>query len=310
MPVRSPDPEGIVAESSMELIVEAVDADAEPEREVKTLGSGFWVAVSWLGILTLAAILAPYIPGLPDPTEISADLKQPPSTEYWFGTDDLGRDMFSRVIWGGRVSLFIGVASVGLGFLIGGTIGLTAGYFGGRYEKVAMGAMDVMLAFPALVLALALISVLNTDADQGASIGQVVLILTILSVPALARITRAATLSYAQREFVTAARALGARRGRILWQEILPNVVPPMASFALTAVAIVIVAEGTLSFLGLSVASPTSTWGKLIQEGSTSLDDAPWIALIPCAVMFATLLGLNYAGDKLQSYFDVRESAI
>jgi peptide/nickel transport system permease protein len=171
--------------------------------------------------------------------------------------------------------------------------------------------MDVMLAFPALVLALALVTFLNADAgDQGASIPQVVLILTILSIPALARITRAATLTYAQREFVTAARALGARPGRILWREILPNVIPPMASFALTAIAIVIVAEGTLSFLGLSVSAPTATWGNMIEQGRGSLDNAPWISLIPCAVMFATLLAFNYAGDKLQTYFDVKEAAI
>ncbi len=137
--------------------------------------------------------------------------------------------------------------------------------------------------------------------------GTVTLILTILAIPALARITRAATLTFAQREFVTAARALGARNSRILWREILPNVIPPMAAFALIAIAIVIVAEGTLSFLGLSVSSPTATWGNMIEQGRESLDDAPWISLIPCAVMFLTLLSFNYVGDKLRRYFDVKE---
>lgn len=321
MPELSPDPEatGVVAESGAEVRFEAVGADARvepddlvPEREERALGTGFWVAVTWIVGLVVLAVLAPWLPFVDDPEAISAEgLEAVPSADFWFGGDDIGRDIFSRVIWGARVSLFIGVTSVLLGFLLGGSIGLTAGYFGGRFEKVAMGAMDVMLAFPALVLALALVTFLNADAgDQGASVGQVVLILTILSIPALARITRAATLTYSQREFVTAARALGARDMRILWREILPNVIPPMASFALTAIAIAIVAEGTLSFLGLSVSAPTATWGNMIEQGRGSLDNAPWISLIPCAVMFATLLAFNYAGDKLQSYFDVREAAI
>jgi peptide/nickel transport system permease protein len=316
MPELSPEPVGdsLLAETPARVRFDAVGADAhvEPTREERRLGTGFWVAVVWVGVLALLAILAPVLPFVDDPNQLSAEgLEAVPSGDFWFGGDDIGRDIFSRVIWGGRVSLFIGVSAVALGFLVGGGIGLTAGYYGGRFEKIAMGAMDVMLAFPALVLALALVTFLNSDAgDQGASIGQVVLILTILSIPALARITRAATLTYAQREFVTAARALGAKPGRILWREVLPNVIPPMASFALTAIAIVIVAEGTLSFLGLSVSAPTATWGNMIEQGRGSLDNAPWISLIPCAVMFATLLAFNYAGDKLQSYFDVKEAAI
>lgn len=309
----APLPEGIMSESEAEMLVDAVDADgAEPAHEERRLGTGFWVATAWISALTLVAILVPWIPFIDDPDTLSAEgLEAVPSGDFWFGGDDIGRDIFSRVIWGGRVSLFIGVAAVALGFLIGGAIGITAGYYRGRYEKIAMGAMDVMLAFPALILALALVTFLNGDAgDQGATVGQIVLVLTILAIPSLARITRAATLTYAQREFVTAARALGARNGRILWREVLPNVVPPMASFALTAIAIVIVAEGTLSFLGLSVSAPTPTWGNLIEQGRGSLDNAPWISLIPCAVMFATLLSFNYAGDKLQTYFEVKEAAI
>jgi peptide/nickel transport system permease protein len=163
------------------------------------------------------------------------------------------------------------------------------------------------LAFPALVLALALVTFLSEPGTQNATLGTVTLVLTILAVPALARITRAATLSFSQREFVTASRALGARNSRIIAREILPNVVPPMAAFALIAIAIVIVAEGSLSFLGLSVASPTATWGNLIEQGRQGLDDTPWISLFPCAVMFLTLLSFNYVGDQLRRYFDVKE---
>ena len=234
----------------------------------------------------------------------------PPSVDNWFGADDIGHDVFSQVIWGGRMSLRIGVSAVTFGFIIGGTLGLTAGYFGGRYEKVVIGAMDIMLAFPALVLALGLVTFLSEPGTQEATSGTVILTLTILAVPALARITRASTLTYAQREFVTAARALGARDSRIIAREILPNVIPPMVAFALIAIAIVIVAEGALSFLGLSVTTPTDTWGKLIEGGRQSLNDTPWISLVPCAVMFLTLLSLNYAGDQLRRWFDVKEATI
>jgi peptide/nickel transport system permease protein len=322
MPVPSPEEAGtlhaggsggIITESSVEATYDAIGEGSatDVEREVRHLGVGFWIAVAWLvGLITLA-ILAPYLPFIDDPNVSQADaLGAAPSAQHWFGGDDIGRDVFSRVIWGARVSLFIGVAAVTFGFVIGGTLGLTAGYFRGRYERVIIGAMDIMLAFPALVLALALVTFLSPPGTQNASMGTVTLVLTILAVPSLARITRAATLSFAQREFVTAARALGARNSRIIAREILPNVVPPMAAFALIAIAIVIVAEGALSFLGLSVASPTATWGNLIEQGRQSLDDTPWISLFPCGVMFLTLLAFNYVGDQLRRYFDVKEAGL
>jgi peptide/nickel transport system permease protein len=314
MPELSPDftptPDAIFAAPGAEATLEAVveDTGIAPQHEGKRLGLGFWIAVAWIALLVTLAILAPVLPFVDDPNKSdAAALDASPSAEHWFGGDDIGRDVFARVIWGARVSLFIGVAAVAFGFVIGGTLGLSAGFYGGRFERIVIGAMDIMLAFPALVLALALITFLSEPGTQNASIGTVTLVLTILAVPSLARITRAATLTYAQREFVTAARALGARNSRIVIREILPNVVPPMAAFALIAIAIVIVAEGTLSFLGLSVSSPTATWGNLIEQGRSNLDDTPWISLFPCAVMFLTLLSFNYAGDQLRRYFDVKE---
>jgi peptide/nickel transport system permease protein len=311
-----PAPTSLVSESSAEVTLQAAGAD--PEREVKRLGFGFWLATGWLVLIVGLAILAPVLPFVLDPAEssdvarerISAGLDVPPSADNWFGGDDIGHDVFSEVIWGGRTSLRIGVSAVAFGFVIGGTLGLTAGYFGGLYEKVVIGSMDIMLAFPALVLALALVTFLSEPGTQEATSGTVILTLTILAVPALARITRASTLTYAQREFVTAARALGARDSRIIAREILPNVLPPMAAFALIAIAIVIVAEGALSFLGLSVTTPTATWGKLIEGGRQSLRDAPWISLFPCGVMFLTLLSFNYVGDQLRRYFDVKEANV
>ena len=316
MPAPSPDPAtlhaggsgGIITESSAEVSLEAI-REGDTQREVKKLGIGFWIAVGWLAVLITLAVLAPVLPFIEDPNLTSADAleAEPFTPEHWMGGDDIGRDVFSRVIWGARVSLFIGVAAVTFGFVIGGTLGLTAGFYGGRFERVVIGAMDIMLAFPALVLALGLITFLSEPGTQNASLGTVTLVLTILAIPALARITRAATLSFAQREFVTASRALGARNSRIIAREILPNVIPPMAAFALIAIAIVIVAEGALSFLGLSVASPTATWGNLIEQGRQNLDDTWWISLFPCGVMFLTLLSFNYVGDQLRRYFDVKE---
>ena len=273
-------------------------------------GWGFWVAVVWIVGLGLVLVLAPVLP-LDDPDSVgSAFFAKPGEEGYLFGSDELGRDLFSRVLWGGRVSLSIGVVSLVFGFFIGGFIGITAGFFRGRYEKVVMSLVDVMLSFPALILALALLRLLSDPGTLEGSFGKVVTVLTILSIPSLARITRANTLVYSQREFVLAARSLGAKPGRILVKEILPNVLPSMLSFSFVALAILVVAEGALAFLGLSVEAPTVTWGKLIELGRGDLDKAPYLALIPCAFLFVTLLALNLVGDKLQAKFSVREANV
>lgn len=288
--------------------IPAADASVERIGSRQGVGLGWWIAVGWLTVVASLALLAPVLPFVKDPSSLDPDaLRQGPSLAHWFGGDDGGRDVFARVVWGARVSLFIGVASVAIGLAIGGFVGLTAGYFRGSYERIVMSAMDVMLAFPSLILALALVTFLSTPGEQGGSMFTVTVAVSIIAVPALARITRAATLTFARREFVTAARALGAKHRRIIVREVLPNVVPPMASFALLAIAVVIVAEGALSYLGLSVQAPQPTWGNLIAQGRPQLDIAPHIALFPCAVMFTTLLSLNFVGDKLRARFDVRE---
>jgi peptide/nickel transport system permease protein len=276
----------------------------------KGWGWGFWAAVAWIVFFGLVLLLVPVLP-IDDPQDSTADLFAGMNEDgHLFGADELGRDMFSRVLWGGRVSLSIGVVSVILGFFLGGFIGITAGFFRGRYEKAVMALVDVMLSFPALILALALLAMLSEPGTQEGSFGKVVTVLTVLSIPALARITRANTLVYSQREFVVAARSLGAKPWRILVREILPNVLPSMMSFSFIALAILVIAEGALAFLGLSVEAPTATWGKLIEAGRGDLDKAPHLALIPCAFLFVTLLSLNLVGDKLQAKFSVREANI
>jgi peptide/nickel transport system permease protein len=293
----------LVAEGALSPHQEAIAAPGT-RRSV-----GVWLATAWLVVLFTALIATPWLP-IDDPDAPSADLFASPSAEAPFGTDELGRDMFSRVLWGGRVSMSIGIASLAFGLLLGGAIGLTAGFFGGNYERFTMAVMDVMLSFPSLILALALIAALSEPGTQQGSFTKLVVVLTILSVPALARITRANTLVHSRREFVTAARSLGARNGRILVREILPNVLPSMLSFAFLALAILVIAEGALAFLGLSVEAPSVTWGKLIELGRRHLDRAAFLTLIPCAFLFFTLLSLNFIGDRLQSRFAVREGQV
>lgn len=276
-------------------------------------GWGFWLAVGWVVLFGVVMLLVPVLP-LDKPSAISRDFRDyfaPPGERgFLFGSDEAGRDMLARVLWGGRVSLSIGVVSVVLGFLIGGLLGITAGFFRGRYERAVMTLVDIMLSFPSLILALALLALLSEPGTQEGSFGKVVVVLTVLSIPYLARITRANTLVYSQREFVLAARSLGARPGRILVREILPNVLPSMLSFTFIALAILVVAEGALAFLGLSVEAPTVTWGKLIEGGRGDLDKAPYLSLIPCGFLFVTLLSLNLIGDKLQARFSVREANV
>jgi peptide/nickel transport system permease protein len=281
-----------------------------PTKKKRRLGPFFWLATGWLLVLVLLAVFADVLPFVKDPQVVDRSalmrsgtrvVAATPSAEHWFGGDSDGHDLFSRVVHGARVSLIVGVASIAIGLAVGGTLGLLAGYFRGRVDTVITALANILLAFPPLILALALVSFM------GQNLTNVIAALAILSIPSLTRITRAATLTFSQREFVMSARTLGASHWRVLTREVLPNVVPPMASFALLAIAVVIVAEGTLSFLGLSVESPAVSWGKLIQEGRQQLDETPHVSLLPCLVMFITLLALNYVGDKLRAIFDVRE---
>lgn len=279
----------------------AVEAPRKARR--RPMGLIFWLAVIWIGIVFLAALFADLLP-ISDPAKMSLIARRkPPSSLHWFGTDHLGRDILSRTIHGTRVSLLVGILAPLFGTLIGGTLGMVAGYFRGKFESVTMGAMDVLLAFPPLVLALAIIAYL------GQSITNLIAVLALLSVPAATRVARAATLAIAQREFVLAARALGATHLRIILRELLPNVVLPVMVFTLIAIAVIIVAEGALSFLGLGVPPPTPSWGSMMSEGREQLDVAPHIAFIPAIVMFLTVLAFNLVGDTLRSMTDPRRGA-
>jgi peptide/nickel transport system permease protein len=212
--------------------------------------------------------------------------------------------MLSRLIWGARISLTVGYASTALGMVAGTVLGMSAGYLGGRTEAVIVAAMDSVLAFPALVLILAVTTFVGHD------IRVIVVVIGFLNIPAFARVARANTLSLAHREFVLAARAMGAGELRILALEILPNIVAPVLTFGLLGVAVAMIAEGALAFLGLSVPPPAASWGAMVAEGKANLDVSPQVSLIPAAVFFLTIFALNLAADRLRRSFEVRESRI
>jgi len=278
----------------------AADEDTPRARGYGVL---FWLSVAWIALVILAAILASVLP-LKNPDTPLAIPRMGPSLHYPLGTDDLGRDTLSRIVYGARVSMIVGFTSIAFGLIVGGTLGLIAGYYKGRIGRLIMGFTDVLLAFPALVLALAIITFL------GQSLRNVVIAIGILSIAPIARFIRASTLTFSEREFVLAARALGAKDFRIITREILPNVAVPTLSFGLVAVAVAIVAEGGLAFLGLSVRPPTPSWGGMINEGRTFLSHSPEISLIPAAVLFVTVLAFNFVGDSLRARFDPRRGGL
>jgi peptide/nickel transport system permease protein len=289
--------------ATLELVVND-DVAAAPMRRTRRLGPLFWMSIAWMALIFAVAILAPVLP-LPSPTDMDMlERRAPFSLEHWLGTDGLGRDELARLIHGARVSLVVGLCAPVIGLSIGGALGMLAGYFRGRFGALVVGSMDVLLAFPPLILALAVTAYL------GQSILNLTLILGVLGIPAFMRVARAATLTLARREFVIAAEALGATHARILLRELLPNVMLPLLAFFLLGVAVTIVAEGALSFLGLGVPPPVPSWGSMIGEGRESLDAAPRLAFLPAIAMFLTVLSFNLVGDSLRALTDPRQGAL
>ena len=282
----------------------AEEATSVPARKGRRLGVLFWVAIGWMIFVFALAIFATLLP-LPDPAAMDMlERRAAFSAAHWLGTDGLGRDELSRLIYGARVSLVVGLCAPLIGLVFGGALGMLAGYFGGRAGSFVVGSMDVLLAFPPLILVLAVI------AFVGQSILNLTLILGVLGIPAFMRVARATTLTLARREFVIAAQALGATHARILLRELLPNVILPLLAFFLLAVAVTIVVEGSLSFLGLGVPPPISSWGSMIGEGRESLEVAPRLAFLPAVAMFLTVLSFNLVGDALRALTDPRQGAL
>lgn len=277
-------------------------------RRRKPLGFMFWAAAGFLIVLTLAAIFAEVLP-LKGPAETFAgNNRAAPSLKFWFGNDGAGRDIFSRVIYGAQVSLIVASVGATLALLVGGMIGLAAGYYRRRVDTLITTFTDATLVIPPLILALSLILFLDSESDRRVFI--LIVVFVLLSIAPIARVVRASTLVWSEREFVLAAQTMGARNGRVMFREILPNVAPALVSYSLIVMANLIVVEGAVAFLGLSVPPPTPTWGDMINKGRTDLDVAAHISLFPAMTMFLTVLALNFVGDKLQERFEPRESVL
>jgi peptide/nickel transport system permease protein len=252
-------------------------------------------------VTLLAIVVAVGAPALAPQSPLKQDLSNAlasPSRDHLLGTDNVGRDVLSRVIWGTRISLIAGFVSVAIAAVAGGLIGLFAGYQGGRVDGLAMRLMDAALAFPPLVLALALGAVL------GADLTGVLIALGVVYTPTFARLMRGQVLSIRTREYIEAARALGASGGWIAWRHVLPNAATPIAVQASLSVAFAILAEASLSFLGLGVQPPAASWGSMINAGRGYLRQAPWIVFGPGAALFVVVLGFNFLGDAIRDALD------
>lgn len=221
-----------------------------------------------------------------------------PSSDHYFGTDELGRDIALRIMVGGRVSLFVGFSVSLVSLLIGVVIGSTSGYFGGHLDSVLMRFTDIMLSIPSLPLLLIL------SRYGGGSVFSIILILSVFSWMGLARIVRGTILSIKQRDFVEAARMTGARNGRIVFRHILPSTLAPVIVNATLTLGFAIIAESSLSYLGLGVQPPTPTWGQMLIGAQQFMETAPWLALIPGFFLFVTLLCINFLGDGLRDALD------
>ena len=258
----------------------------------------FGAAVMLLAITValLAPVVAPYNPLKQNLNHTLAR----PDRIHLLGTDNVGRDVLSRVIFGTRVSLAAGFGSVVIAVLVGGLLGLLAGYAGGRVDGLVMRTMDAVLSFPPLVLALALGAVL------GAGLTGVVIALAVVYTPTFARLMRGQVLTITAREYADAARALGAPGWRIAWTHVLPNATAPIVVQASLSVAFAILAEASLSFLGLGIQPPAASWGSMINAGRGYLQQAPWIVFGPGAALFITVVGLNFVGDAVRDALDPR----
>lgn len=277
----------------------------------------FWFSLLWLVLAALSAATAGWW-SVPAFDRMDWDnLSAPPGTRapaalqnsdasgqtgyvYRLGTDTMGRDIVSRLIYGARISLTVGFLSPIIGLFFGGLIGCLAGYFRGRFELLIVAAMDIILAFPGLVLLLVITFYL------GPSLNNLVMTLGFLTIPAFSRVARAKTLGLCELDFVQAARLTGAGHITILLREIIPNLLVPMAAYALLVAAFMIMAEGALSFLGLGVPAPAPSWGGMIAEGREVLDEAPHVSMIPAGIMFLTVLSFNIIGDGLRSLIEKR----
>lgn len=263
-----------------------------------------YAAIVGLVIVLLLLIIAIFAPQLADVSPAEQNLRerlQPPSLEHPFGTDEFGRSILSRVVYGTRISLLTGLAPVALSLLLGTFIGLVAGFFGGKLDGILMRLMDVLLAFPSLLLALAVVGVL------GPGLTNAILAIAIVNIPQYARIVRSVVLGTREEDFVQAARSLGATSPRIILRHVFPSTIGPLTVQATLGIGFAILAMSGLSFLGLGVQPPTADWGEMLARGRRFLPDATWLLIFPGAAISLTVLGFNLLGDGLRDALDPYE---
>lgn len=271
----------------------------------KGIGVLFWISSFWLVVILLVAIFGDLVP-LKDANRINPADKLLPifSDGYVLGTDQLGRDILSRLVQGAQVSVFISVVTVTVGIVVGGLIGTITGFFGGRSDRLVMAVVNVMLSFPALVLLLGVVAMV------GASLKVITLVFCVLAIPGYIRFARASTLVLMKREWVMASQAIGATKRRLVLRVLMPDVLTSLITFGLLALGGVIVAEGTIAFLGFGIPPPQATWGSMIAEGKSALDESLNLALVSATTMFITILSLNLVGDGLRRHYQHREAQL
>jgi peptide/nickel transport system permease protein len=317
MPASPTEPNLVGAQAL--LIVPTVGTEAEIETaRTKRLGLTGWIAIAWLFAVALMTTVPNLFP-ITDLDDRSVEALRSgnfgPQEGHPLGIDGSGYDMLTKVVHGARASMIVSVGAVTIGLVIGGFLGLIAGYFRGRVDTLLVSMFNVMLAFPQLILALTLVTVFANQqgVTYGRRVGVVTLAVGIVSIPILGRITRANTLAWSQREFVLAAKVLGTKTSRIMFREVLPNVLPAMLSIVLLGVGVAIVVEGGLALLGVGVPPgiDSPSWGNLIASLRSQLFlGRPWGVFAPSLAVFLTVLSLNYLGDVVRARFDVRESVL
>lgn len=272
-----------------------LDASIRVLRKPVGLASALVIAV-----LVLAALSAPYVSPF-DPIAISIETFQSPNSTYFFGTDDLGRDMFSRILHGSRISLYVGFLAVCLGSLGGALVGLISGFAGGWIDMVIQRIVDAVLAFPGIVLAMSLVAVLGTSTTNA------LLAIAIVIIPFQSRVVRGAVLSVKQNVYIEAAQTIGATPQRIMFRHVLPNVVAPILILISASLGNAILIEAGLSFLGLSTQPPEPSWGLMLSgTGRRYMEEAPWLAIFPGMAIAITVLAFNLLGDVIRDVLDPR----
>lgn len=271
-------------------------------RWLKTLGRNKKAAAGlvFLLLLTLAAIFAPWLTRY-DPTAMAFGMIEAPSWTHPLGTDDLGRDLLARIIYGARISLFVGVSTVGISLVIGVFLGVIAGYYGGWLDNLIMRYVDLQWAFPNFIIAVYLVAVFGTGLTN------IIIAISLAFIDDFARLARGMVLAARSQDYVTAARSLGASDGRIMLRHILPNTVAPIIVQATVSISYAILAEAGLSFLGLGVKASTPTWGLILSDARSFISRAWWLGLFPGVAIMLTVLSVNFVGDALRDMLDVRE---